>query len=198
MAILDSGERTVHPNGFQRDMHEGKGRMDLLPWRAIIEVSKHCEEGAKKYGERNIDKGCPQHSLIDSAMRHLAKYTIGMTDEDHLRACAWNILWALEQEVCRPDMQDIPARMTPVKEVGHDIIEGAKNNEFQKKFKNMMMEIREASNYNHAVEEPFHSINPERRCVEFTCYWNTCGFCQAVTDLWNPELGQECPDFSED
>ena len=42
------------------------------------------------------------------------------------------------------------------------------------------------------------SINPERRCVEFTCYWNTGGFCQAVTDLWNPALGQDCPDFSED
>ena len=108
--IKDSGERTVYENGFQRDMHQGKGRMDLLPWRAIIELSKHCEEGALKYGERNIDKGCPQHSLIDSAFRHLAKYMIGETDEDHLRAALWNIAWAVEQELHRPDMQDIPAR----------------------------------------------------------------------------------------
>lgn len=109
--ILDSGERTIYENGFQRDMHEGKGRMDLLPWAAIMEVSKHCEEGAKKYGERNIDKGAPQHSLLDSAMRHLAKYLEGQDDEDHLRAAAWNILWGLQQEVLRPDMQDIPNRM---------------------------------------------------------------------------------------
>ena len=54
------------------------------------------------------------------------------------------------------------------------------------------------SKYNHAVEEPFHSINSERRCVEFTCYYNTAGFCQSVTDLWNPDLGEQCPDFSED
>lgn len=107
--IKDSGERTLYDNGFQRDMHMGKGRMDLLPWEAIIEVSKHCEEGAAKYGEHNIDKGCPQHSLIDSAFRHLAKYILGQTDEDHLRAAAWNILWALQQHTIRPDMQDLPA-----------------------------------------------------------------------------------------
>ena len=107
--IKDSGERTVFETGFQRDMHAGKGRFDLLPWHAIWEVAKHCEEGALKYGERNIDKGAPQHSLIDSAFRHMAKYTMGMTDEDHLRAAAWNILWALEQKAKgRTDLMDIP------------------------------------------------------------------------------------------
>lgn len=57
MAVIkDSGERTVFPTGSVRDMHEGKGRMDLLPCNAIIELSKHCENGALKYGERNVDK----------------------------------------------------------------------------------------------------------------------------------------------
>lgn len=50
-AILDSGERTQFNTGAVRDMHEGKGRMDLLPMTALIELSKHCENGAKKYGE---------------------------------------------------------------------------------------------------------------------------------------------------
>lgn len=109
--IKDSGERTTFDTGAVRDMHEGKGRMDLLPWEALIEVSKHCEEGAKKYGERNCEKGIPIHSLIDSAFRHLAKYTIGMDDEPHLRAAAWNILFALYMEQVHPEMQDIPARM---------------------------------------------------------------------------------------
>lgn len=48
--IKDSGERTQFETGAVRDMHSGKGRMDLLPWEALIEVSKHCEEGALKYG----------------------------------------------------------------------------------------------------------------------------------------------------
>ena len=109
--IKDSGQRTEYANGFVRDMHEGKGRFDLMPLYAIWELAKHCEAGAKKYGERNIDLGCPQHSLIDSAFRHLAKYTLGMDDEDHLRAALWNIAWAVQQDVIMPEMQDIPARM---------------------------------------------------------------------------------------
>lgn len=112
MAILDTGDRTpMGSTGFVRDNHEGKGRMDLLPWAAIMELSKHCEAGALKYGERNIDLGCPQHSLIDSAFRHLAKYMEGWTDEDHLRSALWNIAWAVQQEVSRPEMQDIPNRL---------------------------------------------------------------------------------------
>lgn len=109
-SIKDSGERTTFETGAVRDMHAGKGRMDLLPWEAIIEVSKHCEEGALKYGEHNVDKGIPIHSLVDSAFRHLAKYTMGETDEPHLRAAAWNLLWALYMEVKHPELQDLPAR----------------------------------------------------------------------------------------
>ena len=97
--IKDSGERTEFGTGAVRDMHSGKGRMDLLPWEALIEVSKHCEEGALKYGERNCEKGIPIHSLIDSAFRHLAKYMMGMDDEPHLRAACWNCLFALYMEI---------------------------------------------------------------------------------------------------
>ena len=108
--IQDSGERTEFSTGAVRDMHAGKGRFDLLPWHAIHDVAKHCEEGAIKYGERNVDKGIPQHSLVDSAFRHLKKYWTGETDEPHLRAAAWNILWALEQETTHPGLVDIPVK----------------------------------------------------------------------------------------
>jgi hypothetical protein len=33
--IKDSGERTEFASGAVRDMHEGKGRMDLLLWAAL-------------------------------------------------------------------------------------------------------------------------------------------------------------------
>lgn len=108
--IKDSGERTTFETGAVRDMHGGKGRMDLLPWEAVVEVSKHCEEGALKYGERNVEKGIPIHSLLDSALRHLAKYMMGFDDEPHLRAAAWNVLWAIWMEQKHPEMQDIPSR----------------------------------------------------------------------------------------
>ena len=111
MAVIkDSGERTTFSSGACRDMHVGKGRFDLLPWHAIHDVAKHCEEGALKYGERNIDLGIPQHSLIDSAIRHLVKYIHNETDEPHLRAAAWNVLWALNQETTHPEMINLPGR----------------------------------------------------------------------------------------
>ena len=104
--ILDSEERTEFESGAVRDMHKGKGRMDLLPWAAIMEVSKHCEAGAVKYGEHNVDKGIPTHSLLDSAIRHAAKYLDGWTDEPHLVAAAWNLLWAIEMEIKHPECVD--------------------------------------------------------------------------------------------
>jgi hypothetical protein len=108
--ILDSGERTMFPSGAKRDLHEGKGRMDLLPWAAIMEVSKHCEAGAKKYGEHNVDRGIPTSSLCDSGMRHLAKYLDGWTDENHLVAAVWNLLWALEMVQKHPECVNTPWR----------------------------------------------------------------------------------------
>lgn len=33
--IKDSGDRTEFETGAKRDMHAGKGRMDLLPWYGI-------------------------------------------------------------------------------------------------------------------------------------------------------------------
>ena len=110
--IKDSGERTQffdkngNPIGV-RDCHEGKGRCDLLPLTAIIELSKHCEEGSKKYSEHYVDTGIPQHSLCDSGMRHLLKYMRGDMDENHLRAACWNLMWALQQSVERPELNDL-------------------------------------------------------------------------------------------
>lgn len=106
--IKDSGNRRTFESGAQRDMSEGKGRMDLLPWAAILEVSKHCENGAKKYGEHNVDKGLPLHSFCDSGARHLAKFMDGQTDEPHLLAAAWNLLWAIQMTLKHPEQCDVP------------------------------------------------------------------------------------------
>ena len=106
--ILDSGERTEFSSGAVRDMHAGKGRFDLVPWAAIMEIAKHCENGAIKYGEHNVDKGIPTHSLCDSAARHLAKYLDGWDDEPHLVAAAWNLLFAIQMEIKHPELVDTP------------------------------------------------------------------------------------------
>ena len=58
----------------------------------LLEVSKHFEEGAKKYGENNWQKGIPESSYIDSAVRHYLKWLRGDDDERHDRAFVWNII----------------------------------------------------------------------------------------------------------
>ena len=109
MTIKDSGERREFSmTGAVRDRSVGKGRMDLLPWGAIMEVSKHAENGSQKYGEHNVDKGLPVSWFIDSALRHTCKYVEGWTDEPHLVAAAWNLLWAIQMEIHHPELVDIP------------------------------------------------------------------------------------------
>lgn len=107
LEIKDSGERTEYNTGAVRDCKVGKGRMDLLPWNAIMDLSKHCEKGALKYGEGNVRKGIPAHSFFDSAIRHLTKWFLGWDDEDHLVSAAWNIMWLLEQRTTHPELDDV-------------------------------------------------------------------------------------------
>lgn len=127
--IKDSGDRTEFETGAKRDIQYGKGRMDLLPWYGIMEVSKHCEEGAEKYGEHNVDKGIPLHSLCDSAARHLAKFIAGELDEDHLRAACWNLLWALNQRTTHPELDDLYSHKenSEAKERGELVFEDNEN-----------------------------------------------------------------------
>lgn len=72
----------------------------------FLEVSKHFEEGAKKYGEYNWQKGIPTRCYIDSAVRHYLKYLRGDTDEPHDRAFVWNILCCIWTCIHKPELND--------------------------------------------------------------------------------------------
>lgn len=58
----------------------------------LLQVAVHFEEGAKKYGENNWQKGLPANCYIDSAIRHYLKFLRGDTDEPHDRAFVWNLM----------------------------------------------------------------------------------------------------------
>lgn len=65
----------------------------------MLDVAKHFENGALKYGEHNWEKGIPISRYIDSALRHLMKDLAGETDEDHAAAFVWNCMcaaWTME------------------------------------------------------------------------------------------------------
>lgn len=72
----------------------------------ILEVAKHFEEGAKKYGEYNWQKGIPTHCYIDSAVRHYLKWLRGDEDEPHDRAFVWNILCCIWTCKHKPELND--------------------------------------------------------------------------------------------
>lgn len=109
MEIQDSGERTEFKTGAVRDMHEGKGRFDLLEPEMLFRLTRHYENGCKKYGERNWEKGLPVSCCVDSAMRHLTKYLAGWTDEDHLAAVIWNVACIMRFEKDnRTDLLNLP------------------------------------------------------------------------------------------
>ena len=97
-SIKDSGKREEFATGSQRDTEEGKGRPDLLPILALVRLSRHFEEGCKKYGERNWESGQPLSRYWRSAQRHMWKYLGGAADEDHLAAVAWNIMCLMDTE----------------------------------------------------------------------------------------------------
>lgn len=72
----------------------------------FLEVSKHFEDGAKKYGENNWQKGIPVHCYIDSAVRHYLKFLRGDKDEPHDRAFCWNILCAIWTCKHKPELNE--------------------------------------------------------------------------------------------
>lgn len=103
--------QTTHYAGYLRDVvtdfMKGDGFPDLAT--ALLEVSKHLEEGALKYGENNWQKGIPESSYIDSAVRHYLKWLRMDDDERHDRAFVWNIMcliWTHEHITSKEPVTD--------------------------------------------------------------------------------------------
>lgn len=79
---------------------------DADPITIVLEVAKHFEEGAKKYGEYNWQKGIPTRCYVDSAVRHYLKAFRGDNDEPHDRAFVWNILCCIWTCKHKPELND--------------------------------------------------------------------------------------------
>ena len=75
---------------------------------AMLELAIHYEDGARKYSERNWEKGIELHCFIDSGVRHYLKFLRGDKDEPHHRAFIWNMLGAVWTHKHKPELIDLP------------------------------------------------------------------------------------------
>jgi phage terminase large subunit-like protein len=119
-ALKDSGSRADYSTGAVRDNSTGKGRLDLLPAEAIVEVARHFEKGANKYAARNWEKGIPYSRYVDSLLRHTFQFLAGHRDEPHLISAAWNALCLIQtikwvdQGVLPQSLNDLPVYTSPI------------------------------------------------------------------------------------
>lgn len=82
----------------------GKNRLDLLSIPALWEIGRVYTEGAKKYEDRNWEKGLKYSSTLGCLMRHLFKWIAGhKMDEElpvhHMALVAWNAITLLHMEL---------------------------------------------------------------------------------------------------
>lgn len=81
---------------------EGKPRYDLIPPEAIEAIAVHYMQGAKKYADRNWERGMDWGKCFRALMSHAIKWQKGETyDNDpsmpgyeahHMIAVAWNAI----------------------------------------------------------------------------------------------------------
>lgn len=99
-----------------------KVRLDLLPVEPIIDVGKILTYGAKKYSERNWEKGLAWSRCYAAALRHLFAWQNGETNDtetglNHLAHAACEIFFLLEFSRTHPELDDRPHIKTEVSEM---------------------------------------------------------------------------------
>ncbi|MBE3139906.1 MAG: hypothetical protein IMZ53_04890 [Thermoplasmata archaeon] len=110
----DSGKRHEFNTGAVRDSAEDKPRPDLISPYAQLRVGAWLALGAKKYAERNWEKGMTYSRCVASICRHLFQYMAGFRNEDHVAAIACNAQFIMHYDemikkgVLPAELDDMP------------------------------------------------------------------------------------------
>lgn len=105
-------EATKPPtSGIKHD--QNKVRMDLLPWDAITEIAKIFTFGAKKYADRNWEKGFTWSRVYAALIRHLTLWFQGQdndpeTGKSHLSHAGCCLLFLLTFKLRNIGIDDRP------------------------------------------------------------------------------------------
>jgi hypothetical protein len=95
----DSGSRVTFATGAKRE--HLADRFDLIPPLVLRRLARRYALGAKKYGERNYQKGLPVSDVFNHALEHLLQWyedlrNACLSSDDHLAAALWNIATLIE------------------------------------------------------------------------------------------------------
>lgn len=104
-------------DGSGKRHNTGKNRLDLVPVSLIEEVGKVLTHGAKKYDERNWEKGMSFMTVYASLLRHLIAWSKGQDyDKEsglrHLSHIACNVAFLIEYTTTCPRLDDRPNKST--------------------------------------------------------------------------------------
>lgn len=88
-------------------------RYDCIPAEPLRLLARHYGVGAKKYADRNWEKGYEWHKSYDALNRHLWQHWAGeeideATGTPHLIAVAWHAIALCEYAVTHPEFDDRP------------------------------------------------------------------------------------------
>jgi len=105
------------PTGRKDD--GGKLRYDLIPARPLGELARVYTIGAKKYADRNWEKGLQWGRVFAAMMRHAWAWWSGQTydpldGQHHLASVAWCALALIEYEETNRALDDRPATSSAV------------------------------------------------------------------------------------
>jgi hypothetical protein len=100
--------------GAVRDSQEGKPRPELISPFAIERLAEWLRKGAEKYTPRNWEFGIPLGRSTASLWRHLLKFQMGCTDEDHVAAILCNAMFIahtqemIQRGILPESLDDLP------------------------------------------------------------------------------------------
>lgn len=89
--------------GAKRSADADGHSFDIISPIGLERLAKVYNEGARKYGARNWEKGQPVGAVLNHALRHLNMWQQGDQSEDHLAKVAWGLFAIMHFEKTKPE-----------------------------------------------------------------------------------------------
>ncbi len=97
-------------------------RYDLISPIGLKRLAQTYAEGARKYTDRDWEKGQPFGVLLNHARDHINDFIaqqlgvggdLGISDEDHLAHAVWNLMAIMHFQTTKPEMNDLRQSSKP-------------------------------------------------------------------------------------